>query len=475
MPLIHRITIFILFISSWSSPFARAEDISGTWHFDYGYNMTFSGSGGTFSGFGGEGSAYTWSVSNGIISGNSVSWSEDYNEISYHVDRQGTISGDSMSGTFTSSWGQNGNWTATRISGGGGGNGGDNGNKRRTSINLFCNRTGVGLATAACSATVADAGAPPRSSPTGIVSALASQGFFPEEAECLLTQTQYSPGISSCEIQFAVPAGFPIGVKFPIEAAYAGDQTFEPSTTSHELIKAGCISTPETPCPDSIGLSFEDYPQIIKNKLALFISCGSPIAPAKSNITLGGQNDPAFCSVSGTYALDVEAFLKGLTIEELQLMSPKISPKMADKDGLLKVLRDASKLKQERLQLLQQNQDAILKLQNDIIKNRVKVDPKKNVNFDAYMQSSARLPASVARAQRLKTPDRLDSQVLNAKVKRSSQKRVFLKNRIRLSNLLSVVRRAAIDTLPFKLRFRVKQKGVRGTGIIRQDFNVAVR
>ena len=33
-------------------PFAAAEDINGTWRFDYGYDMTFIGSGGSFTGSG---------------------------------------------------------------------------------------------------------------------------------------------------------------------------------------------------------------------------------------------------------------------------------------------------------------------------------------------------------------------------------------------------------------------------------------
>jgi hypothetical protein len=86
-------------------PFAAAEDINGTWRFDYGYDMTFIGSGGSFTGSG-SGNGYTWSVTNGVVSGSSVSWNESYNEINYTVARTGTISGDSMSGTLTTNVGQ---------------------------------------------------------------------------------------------------------------------------------------------------------------------------------------------------------------------------------------------------------------------------------------------------------------------------------------------------------------------------------
>ena len=134
---------------------ALADDVNGRWYFDYGYYMEFVQAGNTFTGTGGEGSSYTWEITDGVINGNTISWKESYNEIAYLVDRVGTINGDTITGTWSSSWGQNGDFVATKAA-----------DKRPTSTFVFCNRTSVGLSVADCYITVGDAGAPPRQAPT---------------------------------------------------------------------------------------------------------------------------------------------------------------------------------------------------------------------------------------------------------------------------------------------------------------------
>lgn len=362
MTRLFRILISILVISFSST--AYAEDINGTWAFDYGYNMTFSGSGGSFSGTGGEGSSYTWVITNGVLSGNSVSWKESYNEITYLVDRQGTISGNTMSGTWTSSWGQNGNWTATRISGGGGTGGGNNGGgsstKRPTAINLFCNRTGVGLSTADCAATVADAGAPPRMTPSGTIDFVATNGFFPGAAQCFPTQTPYSPGIASCRVQFSVPFGFPLGAAFPIDATYSGDSNFSPSSTSHTLIQAGCVGTPEKPCSGAVALAFADFPQILKNSISSFIVCGKN-KTAKALKTASAELT-GNCETQVKLSQDLIEMIQKLSASQLQtaVEALKVTNSQSEAEQLtIFRLQSLVQLQQAQLEILLKNKEKL--------------------------------------------------------------------------------------------------------------------
>ena len=359
------------------------------------------------------------------------------------------------------------------------------GNKRGTAISLFCNRSGVGLNTAKCSATVADSEAPPRISPSGTVRFVASGGFFPGSGECLLSATQYSPGISSCEIQFAIPDGFPIGVSFPIEIAYDGNDTFEGSATAHELIKAGCVETPGSPCPSSIGLSFDDYPAIVKNKLAMYINCGSGTAALLGDPIIEKQqagSEQGSCSVNGGFSLDLEKLLKEANQQDFEKMAVVIEAKEAKRDMLLQAIIEMSKLQQERFKILQETQDAIFGLQKDITNNRLKRKPDGSMNWDAYIQSSAPLvavlPAATSgqkkRGGKVKK-DRLDSETIEAVVKRSSQKLISLKAGKRLKKLFEVAKEAEIATLPLKLNLKLKQKGVRGAGTITKTFEAAIR
>lgn len=215
---------------------------------------------------------------NGTISGGSILMRHAYYNSSYYAENVGTVNGTTMTGTWSNS-SQAGGFTCTLVSGVG-----VNvtptptpivGNKRPTAINLFCNRGGVNLERASCAVTLADAGPPPRFAPTGAVDFVSTNGFFPANASCFPQQTQYSPGILSCIVEFQVPFGFPIGAKFPIDATYLGDTNFEGSSTSHSLIQAGCVGTPDKPCSGAVAMSFANIPQILKNAISTVISCGS--------------------------------------------------------------------------------------------------------------------------------------------------------------------------------------------------------
>lgn len=372
------------------------------------------------------------------------------------------------------------------ISSGDGGENPGNGNKRATAISLFCNRTGVGLNTAICSATVADSGPPQRTSPTGTVRFTATDGFFPDAAECLLSATQYSPGISSCQAQFAVPDGFPIGVKFPIEAVYDGNDTFEAAATSHELIKAGCVETPGSPCPNSIGLSFDGYPAIVKDKLSLYINCGQKSSallaaiPATAPEVLADAPGSGSCTVGGSFGLDLKKLFGETSQEDFIKMAEAIDPKDAKRDIMLQVIQEAAELQQERFRLMQQTQEAIFKLQQDILNDRVKVNEKAKIKWDAYIRDLAVPPQVLrakasAKARKKPAKDRLDSNPISVTVKQSSQELVKLKSRKRLNRLFAVAREAQIPSLPLQLRLKLKQKGVKGTGTVTETFDVAIQ
>lgn len=256
----------------------------GAWNFNVYYQSsnypqpwtisTFDSNSGAISG-NGNANGYNWTFS-GSISGNSISMDFIYTNLpTYFGNLTGTFSNPCfMSGTWTAP-NQSGTWDGTKV--GCNGSGQQSGTKDPTGISMFCNRYGVGLSEASCAVTVGDSGPPPRTTPTGSVDFVATGGFFPANASCILQQTQYSPGVASCTAYFQVPFGFPIATAFPIDAVYGGDSNFDPSATSHELIQAGCIGTPENPCPGSVSLTFDDIPQIIDGLLSSVVACGGPV------------------------------------------------------------------------------------------------------------------------------------------------------------------------------------------------------
>lgn len=272
--------------------YGQAGNPVGTWNLNVYYQSSnipqpwtissFDSNSGAISG-NGSANGYNWTFA-GTVSGNSISMDFIYTNLpSYFGNLTGTFSGPCyMSGTWTAP-GQVGTWDGTKV--GCNGSGQPSGAKDPTGISMFCNRYGVGLSEASCAVTVGDSGPPPRTTPTGSVDFIASGGFFPANASCILQQTQFSPGVASCTAYFQVPLGFPIATAFPIDAIYNGDSNFDPSSTSHELIQAGCIGTPENPCPGSVSLTFDDIPQIIDGLLSSVVACGGSVpSPATSKV-----------------------------------------------------------------------------------------------------------------------------------------------------------------------------------------------
>lgn len=297
-----------------SSALAQTSQIVGEWRFIIAGEQpwtisTFDPSTGAITGFGAA-NGFEWTFTGTAISG---TFSINYiytNLPSYFGTLTATFTDSCTlgSGTWTSSFGQMGSWTGSKVNCSGSGGPGQ-GELKPTGISLFCNRSGPGLSQASCAATVADAGGLPRASPSGSVEFVASGGFLPGAASCLLQPTAFSPGVASCTAFFQVPDGFPIATPFPIEAAYEGDATFEAAATSHELIQAGCIGTPEAPCPGAVSLSFVDVPQIIDGVLSSVVACGGSITGSAHRGFVNSALLAAEGEIGGSCSVDLEASL----------------------------------------------------------------------------------------------------------------------------------------------------------------------
>lgn len=97
--------------------------------------------------------------------------------------------------------------------------------QRVTATTVACNYS-VATGANTCTATVADAGAPPRTTPTGDVAFTSrSGGVFSAGDSCALQPTPLSPGVASCSVQWLPPT-----TDFPnITASYRGDRDHAPS------------------------------------------------------------------------------------------------------------------------------------------------------------------------------------------------------------------------------------------------------
>lgn len=455
---------------------AFAEDITGTWSFDtefggshLNYDMTFVQAGSAITGSGSS-SGTTWQIVNGTISGSNVSWTEDYDGSSYYADRVGTISGDSMSGT----WGnmsQSGSWTATRSSGGGPTPTPTPGDKRPSAIGLFCNRTGVNLETARCTITLADAGPPPRIAPTGVVDLEATDGFFPAKGSCFPQQTQFSPGIMSCTAEFAIPLGFPIGARFPIDATYDGDVNFEGSSTSHSLVQAGCVGDSLNPCSGAVAMSFADVPAIVKNAISMVLECGgSAVSPAKVDARLlnSAIDFGSSCRLSTSMNSNLSEMLSKLGMDQnlAEEIGKQIDAANVDLDPMLKGLRDMLKAAG----------------QDKAIFDEIKVSPgamQRVLNRYIKQQQEETGQARLGTALAARKP----RMVLLGSVEKTVKANGLKKAKIRLNTfgktLVGALRRAGVGSIDVSIKLRSERngkvpKGVKKKVSVNQQVNVAL-
>ena len=130
--------------------------------------------------------------------------------------------------------------------------GGGSTQSRGTATQVICNRGPDPLDNSVCTATVGDADAPPRTTPTGPVSFTTTTGIFTVGSTCQLQETPSSPGVASCSVTYTpqAPGVFPL-----VTATYQGDATHRPSTGSTSFIIAappppeGNAATNPADCP----------------------------------------------------------------------------------------------------------------------------------------------------------------------------------------------------------------------------------
>ena len=351
--------LFVLAVCFLVTPFYQARaDVAGRWscHFnlsgsgDYPQDFLLYVNGSTLTGQELQSGTDTpFANLTGTASGSSFTMTANYISGSYYSIITGSVSGSSMTGNWHNDY-QTGTFSCAQI--------GvpsptltptsvptaeppsNNTGIRPTAINLFCNRIGVGLSTSHCSVTVGDAGAPPRITPSGLVNFAASSGFFPSASSCSLQQTPYSPGVAACNADFSVPAGFPIGIAFPIDATYVGDSVFAFATTSHATIQAGCVGDAEHPCSGAVALTFADLPQILKNAISTVFQCGSTSVQKSFDIRFGSAVQ-SIAKCVGNIVADAPLgdILGKLDLASLKSLSQGINGRDASTDSLLRAIR----------------------------------------------------------------------------------------------------------------------------------------
>lgn len=349
--------------------------------------------------------------------------------------------------------------------------------KRASALAVFCNRTGTGLKSASCTATVADQGAPPRIQPTGSVNWEARDGFTPESAECQPIQVAGSPGVSSCDVTFTVPEGFPIGVKFPIDATYSGDSNFDLSSTSHKLIIPQCASTdPAKPCPNSIGLGFTGSPQVLKERIKAFLQCGSQSAglvKAHDTVYARDKGSGSSCSALGTVGVSAADLFKALDLDAAKALGQVISNKEGMEDNLLYLFKNAYQLNADEWKRIQTTNPILDAIVDDIIKNKASVR-RDGAPFSKYLQIG-QLQVRASNKSVKKFDKSFKSEKVTVEVKPDSQKNLTFKLPTRAKTLISVMKKAGISTLPVEISLTATQKNRKGKATITEIVDVIIK
>lgn len=427
---------------------AQAIDVTGTWTFDSDYQgtsyistNTLTQTGTTISGSG-FGGAYTWPIS-GTINGSSIVLNVVYNELpSYSAQFVGTTDGATMSGSWSSSWSQTGSFTGEKTS-----------QKRPTAIRLLCNRT-ADLTQANCFATVGDSGAPPRITPTGTVRFTANSGFMTFGDTCQLQPTAYSPGVAGCSAQYTPPAGFPVGAAFPVDAVYEGDSEFDMSATSHELLMASCIGDAQNPCSGAVALEFADGGAIIKNVLKALLSCGGAGIPRSFALPNAAEGNGGSCSFEAEADMDLMEELQEMTEEQWRQAAESITAQQANKDQVLKVIKEIGSKDSAELQSLMQRQLDIA----EMLRKANQQYYKTKINGVSNLRSSNGADASrFAKSKTRTTRIPLISKSLT--VKSGKQKSVAFRLDKRAKKFADVFNAAGVDGLSINVRLKYSRPG----------------
>lgn len=296
-----------LIIGMSAAPAGAAGGISGTWDCCGGggagaQDFIITDNGGSLSGEGVEPGGSPFAVISGHVSGTSVTIVTTYDpsfDEGYVATFIGTVSGETMSGTWTSNADQSGTWTATLAAGTG-----NPTNKPAAPGSSFtaveCTISIVAPDTSTCTAQVAGYSAKTPVSPTGTVSFQSSIGTV--GTSCTLAPTPGSPGISSCTVSYLPSPGLAPGQVPAVTAHYSGDSNFksstgQTSTTPQSVVLGEDLSlTDATEVPD--GGSNEGIPVVLSNTNPFAVS-------ADEQLTVSGY--PTVANSSAARVASIQA------------------------------------------------------------------------------------------------------------------------------------------------------------------------
>ena len=304
-------------LAAFGASSAAAATVSGTWSCcgtESGaspQSWAITESGGSLSGT--ASAEYgAFSPISGKISGSSVEIvTGPYYGSTYSATFIGTISGETMSGTWTSSADQKGTWTATR------GSAGEEAAKkkleeeeekakalRKAAIQLNCDSFYPGLPTEyfQCTAQVADAsGKAPAEVPTGTVSFAVNSGgvgAIVGTKTCTLAPSQTGGASSFCSIEYVPPSGgLELGVQPPITASYSGSSVFAKAGTGpsdqmvqplspKEVFESLCVATFLPACQGVVP-----PPNILQEACFSLAASQGEAAAAENACTLATMNE----------------------------------------------------------------------------------------------------------------------------------------------------------------------------------------
>jgi hypothetical protein len=235
-----------------STSAAAASTVAGTWSCcgsggASAQTWTIAESGGGLSGSASDGSG-TFAPISGKISGGSVEivTGPYTTDPGYTATFVGTISGETMSGTWKSNASQSGTWTATRTAGGS-----PEKKEERPAVAPASGKLPSATAVTCyyeffssedtCTAQVAHAGPPPAPVPTGTVHfAVTSAGSFVSGPNCALAASAEAPAAPFCSVTLRTSSS-----ELPaLTAAYSGDANYAGSEGHTSFLGAG-LETPK--------------------------------------------------------------------------------------------------------------------------------------------------------------------------------------------------------------------------------------
>jgi hypothetical protein len=223
---------------------SAATNITGTWDCcgDGGaaeQDFVITDNSGSLSGKGLLPGGRSFAVITGSVSGTSVRIVTTYEASfasGYVATFLGTLESDgqSMSGSWSSSAGQSGSWSATLAGGTG-----PTTKKGSSFTAVQCTISTVAPSTSTCTAQVAGYGSNHLVSPTGTVSFSARSGTV--GSACVLAPTPGSPGISSCTVSYIPSVTLSPGIPPPVSARYSGDSNFGPSSGESSFVPRSVV------------------------------------------------------------------------------------------------------------------------------------------------------------------------------------------------------------------------------------------